>query len=30
MLSRLSEMCIRVKMTGKDCRQTGIKRARFG
>jgi DNA replication protein DnaC len=30
MLSRLAEMCIRVKMTGKDCRQTGIKRARFG
>lgn len=30
MLSRLSEMCIRVKMAGKDCRQTGIKRARFG
>ncbi len=30
MLSRLSEMCISVKMTGKDCRQTGIKRARFG
>jgi DNA replication protein DnaC len=30
MLSRLAEMCIRVKMTGKDCRQTGIKRARLG
>jgi len=30
MLSRLAEMCIRVKMNGKDCRQTGIKRARFG
>jgi DNA replication protein DnaC len=30
MLSRLAEMCIRVKMSGKDCRQTGIKRARFG
>jgi DNA replication protein DnaC len=30
MLSRLAEMCIRVKMTGKDCRQTGVKRARFG
>jgi len=30
MLSRLAEMCIRVKMTGKDCRQTNIKRARFG
>ncbi|HVU46380.1 MAG TPA: ATP-binding protein [Terracidiphilus sp.] len=30
MLSRLAEMCIRVRMTGKDCRQTGIKRARFG
>ena len=30
MHSRLAEMCIRVKMTGKDCRQTNIKRARFG
>jgi DNA replication protein DnaC len=30
MMSRLAEMCIRVRMTGKDCRQTGIKRARFG
>jgi len=30
MLSRLAEMCIRVRMTGKDCRQTNIKRARFG
>ena len=30
MLSRLSEMCIRVEMTGKDFRQTGVKRARFG
>jgi len=30
MLSRLSEMCIRVKMAGKDCRKTEIKRARFG
>jgi hypothetical protein len=30
MLSRLAEMCIRLKMTGKDCRRTGIKRARFG
>jgi DNA replication protein DnaC len=30
MLSRLSEMCIQVKMLGKDCRLTGIKRARFG
>lgn len=30
MLSRLAEMCIRVKMTGKDCRTTQIKRARFG
>ena len=30
MLSRLAEMCIRVKMGGKDCRQTGVKRARFG
>ena len=29
MLSRLAEMCIRVRMNGKDCR-TGIKRARFG
>jgi DNA replication protein DnaC len=30
MLSRLAEMCIRVRLSGKDCRQTGIKRARFG
>jgi DNA replication protein DnaC len=30
MRSRLAEMCIRVWMSGKDCRQTGIKRARFG
>ncbi|MGA7339934.1 MAG: ATP-binding protein [Terracidiphilus sp.] len=30
MLSRLAEMCIRVRMNGKDCRQTGVKRARFG
>ena len=30
MLSRLAEMCIRVKMSGKDCRQTSVKRARFG
>jgi DNA replication protein DnaC len=30
MLSRLAEMCIQVKMSGKDCRQTEIKRARFG
>ncbi len=30
MLSRLAEMCIRVRMNGKDIRQTGIKRARFG
>jgi DNA replication protein DnaC len=30
MLSRLAEMCIRVEMTGKDFRQTGVKRARFG
>jgi DNA replication protein DnaC len=30
MRSRLAEMCILVKMTGKDCRQTEIKRARFG
>ena len=29
MLSRLAEMCIPVKMTGKDLRQT-VKRARFG
>jgi len=29
MRSRLAEMCIAVKMTGKDCR-TNIKRARFG
>jgi len=30
MLSRLAEMCIRVEMKGKDFRQTGVKRARFG
>ena len=30
MLSRIAEMCIQVKMTGKDFRQTGVKRARFG
>ncbi len=30
MLSRLAEMCIRVEMSGKDFRQTGVKRARFG
>jgi len=30
MLSRLAEMCIRVEMTGKDFRKTGVKRARFG
>ena len=30
MLSRLAEMCIRIEMTGKDFRQTGVKRARFG
>jgi DNA replication protein DnaC len=30
MRSRLAEMCIRVEMTGKDFRQTGVKRARFG
>jgi DNA replication protein DnaC len=30
MLSRLAEMCIRVEMHGKDFRQTGVKRARFG
>jgi DNA replication protein DnaC len=29
MLSRLAEMCVRVRMSGKDCR-TGVKRARFG
>ncbi len=29
MLSRLAEMCISVRMTGKDLRQT-VKRARFG
>jgi DNA replication protein DnaC len=29
MRSRLAEMCIRVRMSGKDCRQE-IKRARFG
>jgi DNA replication protein DnaC len=29
MLSRLAEMCIRIKMTGKDFRQTGVRRARF-
>ncbi|MFZ0339805.1 MAG: ATP-binding protein [Terracidiphilus sp.] len=29
MRSRLAEMCIRVRMSGKDCR-TEIKRARFG
>ena len=29
MRSRLSEMCIRIAMTGKDFRQT-VKRARFG
>jgi len=30
MLSRLAEMCIRVEVTGKDFRQTGVRRARFG
>jgi DNA replication protein DnaC len=30
MLSRLAEMCVRVRMSGKDCRQAEIKRARFG
>ena len=30
MLSRLAEMCIRVELHGKDFRQTGVKRARFG
>lgn len=29
MVSRLAEMCIRVEVTGKDFRQTGVKRARF-
>jgi DNA replication protein DnaC len=29
MRSRLAEMCIRVIMSGKDFRQTGVKRARF-
>jgi DNA replication protein DnaC len=30
MRSRLAEMCIHVEMTGKDFRQTGVRRARFG
>jgi DNA replication protein DnaC len=30
MLSRLAEMCIRVEVSGKDFRKTGVKRARFG
>ncbi len=30
MRSRLSEMCIHIEMTGKDFRQTGVRRARFG
>ncbi len=30
MRSRLSEMCVRVDMTGKDFRQTEVVRARFG
>jgi DNA replication protein DnaC len=30
MRSRLAEMCIRIVMTGKDCRQSDVKRARFG
>ena len=30
MRSRLAEMCIRVRMNGQDCRQSPIKRARFG
>jgi DNA replication protein DnaC len=30
MRSRLAEMCIKVDMMGKDFRQTGVKRARFG
>jgi DNA replication protein DnaC len=30
MRSRLAEMCIRIEMDGQDCRQSEIKRARFG
>src|SRR5580692_6361720 len=30
MRSRLSEMCVQVKMDGKDFRQTEVRRARFG
>jgi len=30
MRSRLAEMCIHIEMTGKDFRQTGVRRARFG
>ena len=30
MRSRLSEMCVRVEMNGKDFRQTEVQRARFG
>lgn len=30
MRSRLAEMCILVDMRGKDCRQSEVKRARFG
>ena len=30
MRSRLAEMCIKVEMTGKDFRQTEVRRARFG
>jgi len=30
MRSRLSEMCVQVEMTGKDFRQTEVRRARFG
>jgi DNA replication protein DnaC len=30
MRSRLSEMCVRVEMTGKDFRQTEVQRAKFG
>lgn len=30
MRSRLAEMCVQVDMTGKDFRQTEVRRARFG
>ncbi len=30
MRSRLSEMCVKVDMTGKDFRQTEVQRAKFG